>query len=190
VAAVPEGEKVASWQVCERGFLRRYGLGIVRPAPLPVRPWIRSGYLKTGQTLQELASSCGIDAEGLAATVARCNEEARCGDDTEFHRGTTLYMRLQGDPEVGPNPCLAAIETPPVHAVRVVPGSFGTFAGPVTDAKARALDETGAPMPGLYAAGTDMASVMGGHYPAGGINLGPALTFGFVAGRHAAGAAP
>ncbi len=35
-----------------------------------------------------------------------------------------------------------------------------------------------------------MASVMVGHYPAGGINLGPALTFGFVAGRHAAGAAP
>ena len=41
---------------------------------------------------------------------------------------------------------------------------------------------------GLYAAGTDMASVMGGWYPSGGINLGPALTFGYVAGRHIAGA--
>ena len=29
---------------------------------------------------------------------------------------------------------------------------------------------------------------MGGHYPAGGINLGPAMTFGDIAGRHAAGA--
>ena len=47
----------------------------------------------------------------------------------------------------------------------------------------------GAPIPGLYAAGTDMASVMGGHYPAGGINLGPAMTFGYIAGCHAAGAA-
>ena len=45
------------------------------------------------------------------------------------------------------------------------------------------------PIPGLYAAGTDMASVMGGHYPAGGINLGPAMTFGYIAGCHAAGAA-
>jgi succinate dehydrogenase/fumarate reductase flavoprotein subunit len=49
------------------------------------------------------------------------------------------------------------------------------------------LDVDEMPIPGLYAAGTDMASVMGGHYPAGGINLGPAMTFGYIAGRHAAG---
>ncbi|MFD2857236.1 FAD-binding protein [Seohaeicola zhoushanensis] len=99
-------------------------------------------------------------------------------------------MRLQGDPDVGPNPNLAPIERGPFYAVRVVPGSFGTFAGLKTDGKARVLDVEGQPIPGLYAAGTDMASVMGGHYPAGGINLGPALTFGFIAGRHAAEGRP
>jgi predicted oxidoreductase len=72
--------------------------------------------------------------------------------------------------------------------VKVMPGSFGTFAGLKTDASARVLDAGGGPIPGLYAAGTDMASVMGGHYPAGGINLGPAMTFGYIVGRHAAGA--
>jgi succinate dehydrogenase/fumarate reductase flavoprotein subunit len=52
------------------------------------------------------------------------------------------------------------------------------------------LDAGGAPIPGLYAAGADMASVMGGHYPAGGINIGPAMTFGYIAGCHAACIAP
>ncbi len=82
---------------------------------------------------------------------------------------------------------MAPIERGPFYAVKVLPGSFGTFAGLKTDASARVLDADEVPIPGLYAAGTDMASVMGGHYPAGGINLGPAMTFGYIAGRHAAG---
>lgn len=187
--AIPDGQEAASWLICDRRFLRRYGLGIVRPAPLPAGPWLRSGYLKAGRALAGLAQACGIDAEGLAATVDTYNKDARRGEDPAFARGTTPYMRLQGDPEVAPNPCLAPIETPPFYAVKVVPGSFGTFAGLRTDGQARVLGGDGTPIPGLYAAGTDMASVMGGHYPAGGINLGPALTFGFVAGRHAAEAA-
>ncbi len=65
--------------------------------------------------------------------------------------------------------------------------SFGTFAGLKADAFARVLNGDGTPIQGLYAVGNDQASVMGGHYPSGGINLGPAMTFGFVAGRHAAG---
>ena len=39
---------------------------------------------------------------------------------------------------------------------------------------------------GLYAAGTDMASIFGGYYPGPGINLGPAMTFGYIAARHIA----
>jgi predicted oxidoreductase len=99
-------------------------------------------------------------------------------------------MRLQGDPDHRPNPCVAPIITAPYFAVEVVPGSFGTFSGLATDGKARVLAADGAPIPGLYAAGSDAASIFGGFYPAGGINLGPALTFGFIAGRHSAGAEP
>lgn len=72
--------------------------------------------------------------------------------------------------------------------MQVEPGCFGTFAGLKTDAQARVLDGGGQPIPGLYAAGADMASLFAGHYPSGGINLGPALTFGYIAGRHIAGA--
>jgi hypothetical protein len=60
-------------------------------------------------------------------------------------------------------------------------------AGIKTDEHARALDADGQPIPGLYAAGNDMASIMGGNYPGAGITLGPALTFGYIAGKHLAG---
>jgi succinate dehydrogenase/fumarate reductase flavoprotein subunit len=50
------------------------------------------------------------------------------------------------------------------------------------------LTNAGEPIPGLYAAGCDQANVMGGYYPSGGINIGPAMTFGYLAGRHAANA--
>ena len=187
--AVPPGREVASWLVCTRAFQRRYGLGIARPSPLPVWPHLRSGYLKAGRTVAELARNCGIDPAGLERTIAAYNRHARNGEDPEFGRGATPYNRLQGDAGHAPNPCVAPIERGPFYAVKVVPGSFGTFAGLRTDVHARVLGGDGAPIGGLYAAGTDMASVMGGHYPAGGINLGPAMTFGFIAGRHAAGAA-
>jgi succinate dehydrogenase/fumarate reductase flavoprotein subunit len=186
--AVPPGQEVASWLVCTRAFQRRYGLGIARPTPLPVGPYIRSGYIKVGRTITELARACGIDPNGLERTIAEYNVHAREGEDPVFGRGSTLYNRLGGDPDNQPNPCVAPIERGPFYAVKVAPGSFGTFAGLKADASARVLNADGAPIPGLYAAGTDMASVMGGHYPAGGINLGPAMTFGYIAGRHAAGA--
>ena len=188
--AVPSGQEVASWLLCTHAFQRRYGLGIARPAPLPVGPYIRSGYLKTGRTMGELAQNAGIDPAGLERTVTEFNRHAERGEDPEFGRGSTIYNRYQGDQGNQPNPCVAPLARGPFYAVKVVAGSFGTFVGLKTDASARVLNEEGAPIPGLYAAGTDMASVMGGYYPAGGINIGPAMTFGYIAGLHAAGQEP
>ena len=179
-----------SWLICDHRFLRRYGLGIVRPAPVPWQGWQKNGYLLTGSTPRELAQVCGIDPNGLERTLSEWNQHAPAGCDPVFDRGRTAYMRLQGDPDHGPNPCVAPITTAPFHAVRVIPGSFGTFAGLATDGHARVLQPDGQPIPGLYAAGSDAASPFGGFYPAGGINLGPALTFGHVAARHALQSAP
>ncbi|MGC1328827.1 FAD-dependent oxidoreductase [Pseudomonas sp.] len=186
VRAAP-GEEVASWLICSHRFQRRYGLGISRPFPLPVAPWISNGYLKTGNSIEELAIACGIDPAGLTQTVDNFNRHARNGQDPEFGRGDTPYNRKQGDALHQPNPCVAPIEQGPFYAVKVHPGSFGTFAGLRTNQHAQVLDGSGQPILGLYAAGTDMASMMGGYYPAGGINLGPATTFGYIAGRHLAG---
>jgi len=187
VAAVPPGEEVASWLVCDHRFQRRYGLGHAKPFPLSIRHDLRSGYLKRGDTIEALAQACGISPQGLRDTVQAFNAHARRGEDPAFGRGSTPYNRKMGDPLHAPNPCVAPIEHGPFYAVKVQPGSFGTFAGLKTNGQAQVLDHGGHPIPGLYAAGTDMASVMGGTYPSGGINLGPAMTFGHIAGLHAAG---
>ncbi|WP_312979680.1 FAD-dependent oxidoreductase [Corynebacterium sp.] len=186
INAAPEGEPVQSWQIADSTFVRRYPLGMAKPFPVPLFPYIRNGYLVKGRTLRELAEKCGIDPDGLETTVAEFNDNARRGEDPEFHRGETEFNRYGGDPKVGPNPALAPLEKGPFYAVKILPGSFGTFAGISADGRARVLGEDGSPIAGLYTAGNDRASIMGGFYPAGGINLGPALTFGYVAGREMA----
>lgn len=182
------GSEVASWLICSHRFQRRYGLGISRPFPLPIKPHLDSGYLKVGNTLEALAGACGIDPQGLRRTVDDFNRHARLGQDPAFGRGGSAYNRKQGDALHQPNPCVAPIEQGPFYAVKVEAGSFGTFAGLKTNEHAQVLDRQGLPIAGLYAAGSDMASIMAGHYPAGGINLGPAATFGYIAARHMAGA--
>jgi predicted oxidoreductase len=109
------------------------------------------------------------------------------GQDSEFGKGSRAYNRFQGDALHGPNPCVAPIEHGPFYAIKMVIGDLGTYAGIRTDAHARALDADGNVIAGLYAAGNDMASIMGGNYPGAGITLGPALTFGYIAGKHVAG---
>jgi len=189
-AAMPDGAPVEAWLICDHRFIRRYGLGHAMPAPLPLGPSLRSGYLKRGRTIAELARACGVPEECLVATVETYNRDARDGRDPAFGRGATPYERAGGDPSQRPNPNVAPIVHAPFYAVKVLPGSLGTFAGLRTDAEARVLDAQGVAIPGLYACGADMASVMGGRYPSGGITLGPAMTFGFIAGNHMAAAAP
>lgn len=195
LAATPAGQTPEAWLVCDHAFIRYYGLGAVKPAPMPLAPWLRNGYLQRGHSLAELAQACSIDAATLQATVERYNAMCPTGKDTDFAKGETPYNRIQGDAINArarglPNPCMGPLEHGPFYAVKVVMGSLGTFAGLRTNAAAQVLDTQGTPIGGLYAGGNDMNSLMGGHYPAGGITLGPAMTFGFIAAHHMAGIEP
>jgi succinate dehydrogenase/fumarate reductase flavoprotein subunit len=172
--------------VCDRRSLWRYGLGAVRPFGLRLDSHLRSGYLFRARTLRELAARLDIDSEGLERTVARYNADARRGVDTQFGLGGDAYQRYLGDAQNLPNPCMRPIETPPFFALRLYPSDLGTAAGLLTDGDARVLGADGAPVPGLYACGNDMHSIMDGAYPGPGITLGPALVFGYLAARHLA----
>ena len=188
-AMIASGE-AAAWLLCDAKAIRKYGLGHAKPAPMPLWLWTRNGYLKKGHSLAELARVCGIDAEGLEATVAEYNRGARQGRDDQFHRGETSFNRYLADPQQKPNPTVAPIETGPFYAVRLEMGDLGTFDGLKTTVSGEVLDGSGQAIPGLFAVGNDRASIMGGNYPGAGITLGPAMTFGWITGRYLAGIAP
>ena len=74
--------------------------------------------------------------------------------------------------------------------MKVFPGDLGTKGGLVTDEYARVRREDGSIIEGLYCVGNNAASVMGAVYPGPGCTIAPAMTFGYVAARHAAGIDP
>ena len=188
VAACAGKDEVKAYLICDHETLRRYGLGAVAPFPLPLGRHLRTGYLLKGRTLRELANKAGVDPTALEQTVREVNVHAREGKDPAFGKGSTAYNRYQGDALHAPNPCIKPIEKGPFYAIKVVVGDLGTYAGLTTDEHSRVLSSDRQPIPGLYAVGNDIASIMGGNYPGAGITLGPALTFGHIAGCHLAGA--
>ena len=178
--------EVMCWLICDQHHLREYGLGAVAKFPLPIGRHLRSGYLKRADTLAQLAQTIGVPEQALAQEVATFNRDVPSGVDSQFAKGSTAYNRYQGDSLVQPNPCMAPIAQGPFYAIRVVVGEIGTFAGLLTDAACRVLTQDRQVVSGLYAVGNDAASVMGGNYPGAGITLGPAITFGYVAGMQLA----
>ena len=177
---------VPSWLICDAAALRRYGLGMVRPGGKGLAPFLADGYLIQATTVQDLARQLAVDASVLQATLSDFNRMADTGVDAQFHRGTTDYQRANGDATwPGPNPCLGALREAPFYAIRLYPGDIGAATGLRTDCHARVLDAQGAALPGLYACGNEMHSIMGGVYPAPGITIGPGLVFGYLAAQHA-----
>jgi predicted oxidoreductase len=178
---------VSAFMICDHRTFRRYGLGAVRPAPLPIAGFIRSGYLKRGRTVRDLAVAVGLDPDALSQTIDTVNRDAAQGLDRSFGRGATSYQRLLGDDAFTPNPCVGAIERAPFYAVKIISGDIGTYHGLVTDQHTRVLDKDGKPLEGLFAVGNDAASIFGGSYPGAGATLGPAMTFGYICGTYLAG---
>jgi succinate dehydrogenase/fumarate reductase flavoprotein subunit len=176
---------VPSYLIFDQRYRDRYPFGINLPGKTP-QALVDSGYFKRADTLAGVAALCGVPAEALETTVARFNEFARTGVDEDFHRGENAYDTYYGDPRVKPNPCLGAIDKGPFYAVELFPGDLGTKGGLVTDPDGRVLREDGSAIEGLYASGNTTASVMGRRYPGPGVTLAPALTFSWLAMRHAA----
>lgn len=170
-------------------FRRTYPAGAALPGL--IRPdrflpdALRSGYLDRYDTLAELATARGLDADALQRTATRFDGFARTGVDEDFGRGSGWLARFYGDPAWGPNPCMAPLGAGPFYALDLFPGSLGTLGGLRCDTDGAVLDEQGEPIAGLYATGNCASPIAGRAYPASGLTLGPAMAFAFLAAAHA-----
>jgi len=117
--------------------------------------------------LEALPPEWGYDGAAALDTLKRFNEQTPAG-------ATQPGRRLDSTPLIDP----------PYYLIELIPAITNTWGGLRIDAQARVLDNTGAPIPGLLAAGADAGGLYQRAY-GGGIAAG--LTFGMRAVETALG---
>ena len=172
----------AAWLVVDDRYRRRYALpGCRRGAEPP--SWVHRG-----ASLADLAAAIGVPPGTLSETVTEFNRNAAAGSDPAFGRGASVYDLFNGDRTLpGAAATLGTLDEPPFYAVAIRIGALGTSGGPRTDERGRVLSRSGSTIPGLWAAGNVMAAPTATVYAGAGGTLGPAMTFGYLASRDAAG---
>lgn len=137
---------------------------------------VEAGSIIPADTLEDLAAAVNIPADALTATVARYNELAHAGKDTDFSKVATR---------------LFPVENPPFYAVPFGDSGMLVLIGGIDcDVECRALDAEKNPVPGLFVAGNTMGGRFLVDYPVtvAGASHSMAMSFGRLAGRVAAGA--
>ncbi len=184
-------KNLPAWCIFNQAFYDKWGfldaqlIGLADEGAHQREP---ADWIERADTLAGLAEKLGIPAEALEQTVARWNRMVEQGQDEDFGRGESYYDTYWGDPDNKGKKAatLGVIEGGPYYAAEVKSGALGTKGGPKTDTIARVLDLDDNPIDGLYAAGNAMGSMMGMTYGGGGGTLGPAMVFGYLAGKHIA----
>ncbi|MEO5586116.1 MAG: FAD-binding protein [Novosphingobium sp.] len=173
------------WAVIDSQVREKYPFGSVMPG----QDW-PEGFGVVANSLRELASKAGIDAEALEATVATFNANAEQGVDPDFGRGTHPWSAwICGDPHQQPNPNLGPLVKAPFYAVELerIGGSAIPSTGLLTDIHCRVVDWHDQPIPGLYAAGNSVARMETGAVMQSGVSNARGMTHGWLAARHATG---
>lgn len=150
------------------------------------------------ETLRPQIGGIALDddfVDNLQATISRFNGFAESGIDEDFGRGiepieqtfhhyVAFPERIQHDK---PNDTMYPLSPEgPYYAVIIAPGVLDTKGGPAINSRAQILDSAGNAIVGLFGAGNCISSPAGQGYWGGGSTLGPAITFGYIAGQEAA----
>jgi succinate dehydrogenase/fumarate reductase flavoprotein subunit len=136
------------------------------------RAELAKGWIKSADSIAELAGVVGLDATRLTDSVRRWNRHCDAGRDRDFGRSLMLEP----------------IAASPYYAVELSPSMLNTQGGPRRNAKSQIVRPDGSAIPRLYSAG-ELGSIYGYLYQGTG-NIGECLAFGRVSGRNAAAEAP
>ena len=206
-ALKPENEVL--FAVCDARCLREFGSDVAKSWP---RDPNDARYVR-GNTMAELAANIrkryggatptkakavprphftsAFESNLVSVTLPRFNSLAAAGKDPDFGRGEADSDRQWTRPpsrDGGKNPAMKPLQDQgPFFAIAIVASVIDTKGGPAVDRYQRVLHEdTGAPIPRLYAAGNCCSPVSGDAYVSGGHTLGSAMVGGYLAGLHAA----
>lgn len=170
-----------AYLIMDSQYLSRYPIASKMPGdPLP--DWIVQA-----DDLSSLAAALGVDPVQLETTVSEFNKHAENAEDPEFGRGESDYDHFYGDrSRPGAAATLGPVAVGPFYAVEIKMGALGTNGGAKTNGSAQVLDVYGKAISGLYGAGNVISNPTGSVYAGAGGTLGPALTFGYIAGKSAA----
>ena len=130
---------------------------------------INKGWIKKGNSLEEIAGQIDVNPKVLRATVERWNSLCAGGEDTDHRRPPKTMM---------------PVGTPPYYVMEAWPIVNNTQGGPEHDAQQRVLDPLKKPIPRLYVAG-EISSIYGHLYLEAG-NITECFVAGKIAGQCAA----
>ena len=169
--------------IFDQNFRDKYPLATYMPGqPVPEEVAVQA------DTLEELAEKMGIDAKTFLETVERFNQYAEDGVDPDFQRGRYPWANMMIGDKNRKNPNLGPVNKAPFYGMRLTPVGAGVNAvGLKTNEYAQVVHTRGQVIEGLYAVGNSAAVIdTGAGYQSGIANL-RGMTWGYVAGRHAAG---
>ncbi|WP_169986907.1 FAD-dependent oxidoreductase [Microbispora sp. H10836] len=133
------------------------------------------------ETLAELEESLGMPPGALEDTVAVYNRHAEHGEDPYFHKDPKWLRPLKG-PFAAADPRLGFGMGDRDSAGRGTGAAGFTLGGLRTTVDGEVLNQSGRPIPGLYAAGRASSGMHGEGYISG-TSLGDGTFFGRRAGR-------
>jgi len=124
------------------------------------------GTLISAADLATLAGKIGVPADALQQTVAAYNQAVTAGEGERLDPPRTSGRMFGESRNASKRSSVAPVAQPPYYAVPLAVGISYTMGGIEIDAQARVIGRDGAPIPGLYAAGSCTGGVEGG--PLGG----------------------